>query len=374
MRATVQIALTEHSSDDTSERRFDGNGRPPVRDLLPRLIISPLFGILIPNLAGLIDHDAHSARTLVASYAYFTVVAFLIWEGNRRLHYRFRAATDWFARPLKRVIVILGALIVFTVPFAFFALWGWAFVTGATEASFRSIALAVLIVVICTTLITHVYETLYLVRGWESDRLRNETLRRERVEAELETLKMEVDPHVLFNQLHALAQLVESESPKAIPFVQALADSYRYLLKTRRTRLVSLQQELALLHRFAALAEIRIAGALHLQIDIPAERTSELFLPPVTLPELLDNAVKHNEGSPDEPLAVSVRLNGTHLIVSNRLRPRPGKAVSNRVGLANLAERVRLTTRGTMVWEEAEGRFTVSIPLVTSEGETGPEC
>jgi len=367
----VQAALTDDdSSIDTSRRRFGANGSPPVRDLLPRLILSPLFGIVIPNVAGLIDHDAHSTGTLLLSYAYFTVVAFLIWEGNRRLHYRFRAATDWFARPMKRVIIILGALIVFTVPFAFLALWAWAFAAHAAAASFRSISLAVLIVVICTTLITHVYETLYLVRGWASDRLRNEMLRRERVEAELETLKMEVDPHVLFNQLHALAQLVESESPKSIPFVQALADSYRYLLKTRRTRLVSLQQELALLHRFAALAEIRIAGALQLEIDVPPERASELFLPPVTLPELLDNAVKHNEGSPDEPLAVSVRLHGAHLIVSNRVRPRPGNAVSNRVGLANLAERVRLTTRGTMVWEEAEGRFTVSIPLVTAEGET----
>ena len=366
----MQAALSEESNIETSRRRFEAKGSPPVRDLLPRLIISPLFGIVIPHVAGLVDHEAHSTRTLILSYAYFTLVAFLIWEGNRRLHFRFRATTDWFARPWKRVGVILGALIVFTVPFASLSLWAWASVTGAPAASLHSIGLAVLIVVICTTLITHVYETLYLVRGWESDRLRNETLRRERVEAELETLKMEVDPHVLFNQLHALAQLVESESPNTVPFVQALADSYRYLLKTRRTRLVSLEEELALLHRFATLAEIRIAGALHLKIDVPPERASGLFLPPVTLPELLDNAVKHNEGSPDEPLIVSVRLNGSHLVVSNQLRPRAGRTVSNRVGLANLAERVRLTTRGSMMWEEAEGRFTVSIPLVTSQGET----
>ena len=148
----VQAALTEHSNIDTSERRLDANGRPPVRDLLPRLIVSPLLGLLIPNLAGLIDHQAHSLTTLVVSYAYFTLVAFLIWEGNRRLHHRFRATTDWFARPMKRVSVILGALIVFTVPFAFLALWSWAFVTGAAAASFRSIALGVVIVVICTTL------------------------------------------------------------------------------------------------------------------------------------------------------------------------------------------------------------------------------
>jgi sensor histidine kinase YesM len=371
----VEAALGEESNIGKSRRRFHATGGPPVRDLLPRIILSPLFGIVIPNVSGLIDHDAHGTGTLFLSYAYFTVVAFLIWEGNRRLHFRFRATTDWFARPWKRVVVILGALVVFTVPFASLSLWLWATFTGSPNGSFRSIGLAVLIVVICTTLITHVYETLYLVRGWESDRLRNETLRRERVEAELETLKMEVDPHVLFNQLHALAHLVESQSPNAVPFVQALADSYRYLLKTRRRRLVSLEHELGMLHRFAALAEVRIAGALELEIDVPPDRASGLFLPPVTLPELLDNAVKHNEGTEDEPLAVSVRLNGTHLIVSNPLRPRGGRTASTRVGLANLAERVRLTTHGSMVWEEAEGRFTVSIPLVTNEGTVdGTEC
>jgi LytS/YehU family sensor histidine kinase len=177
---------------------------------------------------------------------------------------------------------------------------------------------------------------------------------------------MEVDPHVLFNQLHALSQLVESNSPNAPPFVQALADSYRYLLKTRRSRTVSLAQELALLHRFATLAEIRVAGALQLHIEVPPERASELHLPPVTLPELLDNAVKHNEASIDDPLLVTVRLTGNRLIVSNPIRPRAHPRSSTRVGLANLAERVRLTTRAPMMWEEAEGRFTVSIPLLTT--------
>jgi sensor histidine kinase YesM len=345
---------------------------PPVRDLLPRLLFSPLFGLVIPNLAGFIDNSAHPPGELVLSYAYFTIVAFLIWEGNRRLHFRYRATRDWFARPWKRVAVILGALSLYTVPVALFMMWVWAAVTADPRFTMRSLALAVLIVVICTTIITHVYETVYLVRGWESDRLRNEKLRRERLEAELESLKMEVDPHVLFNQLHALSQLVESSSPKAVPFVQALADSYRYLLKTRRTRTVSVAQELALLHRFATLAEIRIPGSLELQIEVASERASQLHLPPVTLPELLDNAVKHNEASPDDPLVVTVRLDGNHLVVSNRLRPRARKLASTRVGLANLAERVRLTTRSAMVWEQADGRFTVSVPLVVAGQDDAP--
>lgn len=361
---------------DDSDPGSAGDTGPPVEDLRARLFVSPVFGVAIPNLSGMIDHSAHSASGLLWSYGYFTLVAFLIWEGNRRLHYRYRQTTDWFVRPLKRVVVLLGALALYTVPFAFLTLWGWAALTHDPRATTRSLMIAVLIVVVCTTLITHVYETVYLVRGWESDRLRNEKLQRERLETELEALKMEVDPHVLFNQLHALSQLVESSSPKAVPFVQALADSYRYLLETQRSRMVSLAEELALLHRFATLADIRVSGALKLEIDVPPERASRLSLPPVTLPELLDNAVKHNESSPEHPLIVTVRLDGDHLTVSNAVRPRTRSVPSTRVGLANLAERVRLTTKSAMAWEEIDGRFVVSVPLVDRQGSatTGGPC
>ena len=359
----VPAAAGAPPSRRTSARPDEG---PPIRDLAARLLLSPLFGLAIPNLAGLIDHRAHSTAGIVGSYLYFTTVAFLIWEGNRKLHFRFRTMSDWFQRPWKRVTVILAALSLYTVPFAFATLWLWGRVTRDPAADWSSVGLAVLIVVVCTTIVTHAYETLYLVRGWESDRLRNEVLRRERLEAELESLKMQVDPHVLFNQLHALAHLVEAGRPTAAVYVQALADSYRYLLKTRRFRTVSLAEELRLLDRFATLAEIRLPGALQLRVDIPPDRASALYLPPVTLPELLDNAVKHNDASADVPLVVTVRLDGDRLVVSNPLRPGPKRAASTKVGLANLAERVRLTARTPLVWESSGGRFTVSVPLLSS--------
>jgi len=350
---------------------------PPIKDLTARLVLSPILGVAIPNLAGIIDHGAHTAAGIALAYAYFTLVAFLIWEGNRRLHYRFRATTDWFRRPWKRVAVIFGALSVYTVPFSFATLWLWARVTGDPSAQWSSISAAVLIVVVCTTIVTHAYETVYLVRGWESDRLRNEVLRRERLEAELEALKRQVDPHVLFNQLHALAHLVESGQPAAATYVQALADSYRYVLKTRRSRAVTLADELTLLQRFATLAEIRLPGALRLEVDVPEDRATSLYLPPVTLPELLDNAVKHTTASPEEPVVVSVRLDGDRLVVSNPFRPAARKVPSTQVGLANLAERVRLTTRSAMVWETSDGQFTVSVPLMAApdgDSRADPGC
>ena len=98
-------------------------------------------------------------------------------------------------------------------------------------------------IVAAVTFITHVYETLFLVKEWQSDRARGERLQQENLEAELLALKSEVNPHTLFNNLNALSHLVEHGHPHAAAFVGALATSYRYLLKTGSKRLVPLADE-----------------------------------------------------------------------------------------------------------------------------------
>ena len=69
----------------------------------------------------------------------------------------------------------------------------------------------------------------------ENDRERGEHLQRLNVEAELLALRSEVNPHTLFNNLNALSHLVDQGHPRASAFVGALAESYRYLLRTERS-------------------------------------------------------------------------------------------------------------------------------------------
>ena len=193
-----------------------------VDDITARLIVTPLVGVAVPNLAGLIDHGAHSYGGLVASYAWFIAIAFLTWEGNLRLYLRFQDRTAWLTRPWHRVRLLVGLILLFTIPFTGTALWAWADVTGDPSATWRSIAMAVITIVAAVTFITHVYETLFLVREWESDRQRGEHLQRLNVEAELVALRSEVNPHTLFNNLNALSHLVDERHPRASAFVAAL--------------------------------------------------------------------------------------------------------------------------------------------------------
>ncbi len=220
-------------------------------------------------------------------------------------------------------------------------------------------------------LITHVYETVFLLAEWDSARLRAALLEQARLRAELTALSREVDPHFLFNSLHALAHLVEHGSSDSLPFIEALGDSYRYLLAARARPLVPLDEELASLRRQYFVTGMRYGGTVRVTTDeVPADAARILQIPPVALTELLTNAVKHNVASAESPLVVQVRLDGDTLVVSNPLRPRVAhSAASTGVGLVNLAERHRLATGLTVTWGVEEGEFRVRLPLATAGGE-----
>jgi sensor histidine kinase YesM len=343
-------------------------GPTGVDDLAARLLVTPMVGVAIPNLAGMLDHSAHSPAGLAATYAWFICVAFITWEGNLRLYLKFQDRTAWLTRPWHRVRLLIFLICLFTVPFTASALWAWAVLFGDPLATPRSIAMAVLAIVAAVTFITHVYETVFLVREWESDRIRNERLQRENLEAELIVLKSEVNPHTLFNNLNALAHLVEQGDPRASAFVGALASCYRYLLNVRKRRLVPLCEELALLDQFLSLVTLRYAGGVQVSLKVDAGAARRWLLPPVVLPELLENAVKHNEFSSERPLVVEVVLEGDRLSVTHERRPHVREVSSTGVGLDNLAQRFKLTTGVAARWAEGGGRFVVTLPLVASDG------
>jgi LytS/YehU family sensor histidine kinase len=72
--------------------------------------------------------------------------------------------------------------------------------------------------------ITHTYETVVLIRLWESDRVRGEQLERARVRAEREALKSHVGPHFMGNSLNTLSHFIEDDAARARIFNDHLAD------------------------------------------------------------------------------------------------------------------------------------------------------
>ena len=344
-------------------------GAPGVRDLWPRIVLSPVIGAVVANVSGLIDNSRHGPAGLAVSYLCFTFIALIIWEGNRRIYFRLQRREDWLEHPLRRIALLLGAIVLYTVPMATLLMWTWRLASGDPGAGPHSGPMAVLAAVTGVVAITHAYETVFLLRDWESDRLRRARTEQERLQAELAALGRQVDPHFLFNHLNALAGLVESRSPAAVPFLTALADTYRYVLDATDRRLVPLQEELQALARHEALARIRQGSGFALHVEVDPGVARRLALPPVSLGELFENAVKHNESDGDGPLRIRVRTEGETLVFENDMRTRRRPAVSTGRGLANMSRRFQLATGRAVTWERVDTRFVVRLPLVPLAGE-----
>ena len=335
-----------------------------VRDFWPRVLASPVLGALAVNLSGLIDHRRHSAGAILASYAWFALVAFLVWEGNRRLYFRLPHREEWLLHPGRRLGLLLAVICLYTLPIAAALLWLWRAVTGDPGSRQYALPAALFVVVAFVIAITHVYETVFLLRDWESDRLRRARTEQARLQTELESLGREVDPHFLFNNLNALAHLVDQRSDAAPWFIRTLSATYQYVLECRGRPLVPLADELEALERHRTLADVRYARSVCLDVNVQPVDARRLLLPPVSLAELFQNALKHNTVVADAPLHIRVRVDGTTLIVDNDLRPGQPPARSTGIGLANLRERFRIATGQPAVWGIESGRFVVRLPLV----------
>jgi len=113
---------------------------------------------------------------------------------------------------------------------------------------------------------------------------------------------------------------------------------------------------------------IRYADGLKVDVHVDARSAARWLIPPVALPELLENAVKHNDFTSDNPLEIEIRLDGDRLSIAHDKRPRRDTVTSTGVGLENLAQRFRLTTGVAARWAETGGRFVVTLPLVATGG------
>lgn len=338
---------------------------PQLPDLWYRVAFSPIFGVAVPTFAGLVDPGRHSALALVGIYAAYSLVAFVIWEGNRQLHFRLSKGDDFLLRPWHRARLLFFVIIVFTIPVSVALLLGVRAITGDPGVRPFGIPTAVVAIVAIAAIITNVYETVFLLRGWESARLRSAREEAARLQAELERLTREVDPHFLFNNLHALQALIEQHDPRAATFIETLSETYRYVLSARNRMVVPLDEELRALDLHHTLAATRYGGQVRLDVQAPPELAARFAIPPMSLGELLQNALKHNIVSREHPLTLVVRLEGDEIVVSNDVRRRAQPAASTGVGLENLSERVRLMAGRPVTWTDDGARFIVRVPLVT---------
>ncbi len=125
-----------------------------------------------------------------------------------------------------------------------------------------------------------------------SSELRMERLERRFSEARLNALRMQLDPHFLFNALNTISSQVERDPRLARDMIEHLGDLLRLSLESRDRQEIPLAEELAFLDHYIAIQRIRFGDHLTIELDIdPAVRYASV--PSLLLQPLVENAIRH---------------------------------------------------------------------------------
>lgn len=162
-------------------------------------------------------------------------------------------------------------------------------------------------------------------------------------EAELKALKVQINPHFLFNSLNSISALTSIDPSRARDMCVLLGDFLRMTLGLGEKDLVRFSEELELLQKYLAIEKIRFGERLIMRETIQAESKSCL-LPALLLQPLIENAVKHGiAGLPEggEVRLTSDRQNGRlDIVVENSWDPDAPPRRSGGLGLRNVQQRL----------------------------------
>jgi sensor histidine kinase YesM len=336
-----------------------------LNDKLFRLAGVPLCGIVITLLSGIVTHNRYSRIELAGIYAYFILLAFIVWQGNLWWMYYFRRHNEWFRRSYYRVFAILFAVyITYSGIVSFVMLALWRKISREDNTSWQPYLVAVAMVIVAVIIIISIYEIVILNQDREYNIARAEKLNTARVQAELEALKNQVSPHFIFNSLNTLSFLITRDPANAKLFNDTLAKVYRYILSNKEKDLVTLKEEIEFVSNYFYLLKIRYANRVNMLIELTDMYAEHYLIPPISLQLLIENAIKHNNSSEHAPLTIRVSVSDSYVIVDNEVNPKPYPVPTSQIGLNNLNNRYKLITNRNIVTEQINGHFIVKLPVL----------
>jgi signal transduction histidine kinase len=192
-------------------------------------------------------------------------------------------------------------------------------------------------------------------------------------EAELRSLRAQLDPHFLFNSLNSVAALIGNDTEAARRMCFLMAQFFRKSLTLGREQSIPLAEEVTLAETFLAIERVRFGDRLRATFDI-ADDVKVISVPPLMLQPLVENAVHHGVAHLLEGGEVHVsarrREGFIELIVENPCDPDRPPSRSTGVGLANVRSRVETLcgNRASVDVDASETRFRVSILLPAPAG------
>jgi LytS/YehU family sensor histidine kinase len=178
-------------------------------------------------------------------------------------------------------------------------------------------------------------------------------LENEKLVAELNYLKAQINPHFLFNTLHNLNYLVYSGSKNATEVIIKLSNIMRYMIYDANKEKVALKKEIAYMNDYIHLESIRLNQKFHLDFMVNGA-VDQIEIAPLVMLTFLENAFKHGVSDQEENCWIKVDLRTSEKTIeyevsNKKLKIPPIRNLKSGFGLENVKKRLELSYPGKYV-------------------------
>lgn len=337
-----------------------------MKKKLKHYLVWMAFMVVMGNLvAFFIDPTFISHPVTWLRNSLFSIfLGFPMMKLNEFIIVRIGRRIKWESSPLRRfflsllIMIILATLITILINCVYCYWFYQSTFTDCFASTLDMLLIEILIIVYVFTLVTGIE----FFRMWREGLIRQESLQRKAVELQMETLKNQVNPHFLFNSLNTLASLVYKDADKAAQFVMQLSDIYRYVLEHKNEATVEWADEKEFVDNYVRLQQMRFTDNISIRIEI--DPTVNFRVVPLSVQMLVENAIKHNVVTSENPLNINIHLENDDLIVRNSLQLKSSVEYSENVGLDNIRQQYEILTGRKVEISREGGFFTVRLPVI----------
>lgn len=214
-----------------------------------------------------------------------------------------------------------------------------------------------------------------LIKGfenWFANIQMKEQIEKEHLKNELELLKLQINPHFLFNTLNNIDSLIRKSPEDASEMLIKLSEMLRYMIYETQTAKVALKQEVDYLKRYVDLQRVRFTKEESVKFVVPQESAmSGLQIAPMLLIPLVENAFKHcSQAGPMPVIRITVSVDEDVLVFDcvNNCREKGATSQVVRafagIGLENVKKRLQLLYPNRFVLDIDNGMNTFSVKLI----------
>jgi sensor histidine kinase YesM len=289
----------------------------------------------------------------------------------------YRIVETFHGTPARRTLGVLAHLSLFVVvmlSLPFIVHYGdWqTWLYGERAAGFHILAAVVYLLNLGGSLLIRFYR-LSVTRDREARdaRLRSSLLENQLNLARMDALKMQINPHFLFNALNSIAALIETDRKvEAYHATELLGGLLRAALDQSSERYLPLEQEIEFVERYIEVEKVRFGSRIRFDVDID-EAARDFDVPALILQPLIENAIKHavNRSTDDVVMTVRARLDHGHLdiaVTDNGPGIDDANAPGDGYGLGNVRRRLELlygSAARLHVGNRAEGGVQATLVL-----------